>query len=173
MSEANESRIQSPANFAKVVKDLQGLGANALQTAAASFDRTNQETIGYIVERKLSGPRPKVLGRRTSLLARSINATPARIVGMTVQTSLGTNVEYAAVHELGIDAPVTVRAHKRKQPATVFGRRNPKDGETYQVKSHTRKMKLPARPYLSTGIADREADYFNNLEEDIDAILRR
>jgi len=52
--------------------------------------------------------------------------------------SVGTNKAYGAAHQFGFDDTVSVPSHERTSSA----------GKKYRVKSFSRKMKLPARPYL-------------------------
>jgi phage gpG-like protein len=51
---------------------------------------------------------------------------------------IGTNKAYGAVHQFGIDDTVSVPSHERTSSR----------GKTYRVKSFSRKLKMPARPYL-------------------------
>lgn len=76
---------------------------------------------------------------------------------------LGTNVEYAAAHQFGVDETQTVKAHFRRPPGIrIKGRKTrvyktTRAGTqiTYQVRSFSRRMKLPARPFLGVNEADR------------------
>lgn len=79
-----------------------------------------------------------------------ISATPQRI-------EVGTSVPYAEAHNEGFKGTVTVRAHTRskykkvkEQYTTRTGKIRSRTtrqstGNTYQVRSHTRKMNLPQR----------------------------
>lgn len=169
----NEKQVAAPDNLKAILHELDGMEASVLELAQQSIDRTNQETIGHIVEKKLSVRGPKTLGRVTSRLARDVNATPATVSGKEVQSSIGTDVEYAAIHEYGFKGPVAVRAHQRRQPAWIFGKPNPKHGELVAVRSHQRKLDVPARRMIGTGLDEREQDYFDNLQEDLEASLNR
>lgn len=59
------------------------------------------------------------------------NVTPESV-------EVGTNVEYAAVHQFGINKRVTVPEHTRRS----------RTGKRFRVKAFSRYMKLPARPFL-------------------------
>jgi len=92
---------------------------------------------------------PKILTERSRLrksMAYKVGATFVRI---------GTNVVYGAVHQLGFAGTVVVRAHRRKVKSrnVTSGRRKVSSGVGF-VKSHHRKMNMPARPFLGVSTAD-------------------
>jgi phage virion morphogenesis protein len=60
--------------------------------------------------------------------------------------TVGTNVQYAAPHQFGVDKQVKVKRHPRLV-LQVFGRKLP-FGVYATVKAHQRPMKLPARPFF-------------------------
>lgn len=116
----------------------------------------------------LSGPRPLRLDRRTGRLRGSIAVSVEDAAGSGVRGKIGTNVVYARAHEKGFRGAVSVRAHTRKvKSRNVYGaeRRVSKSGKAYAkkvvaatglafVKGHTRRMNLPARPFLRPAIED-------------------
>jgi phage gpG-like protein len=67
---------------------------------------------------------------------------------------IGTNKAYGAVHQFGFDGTVAVPSHERTSSR----------GKTYRVKSFSRKMKMPARPYLvvQDGDVDEMVDALDN-----------
>lgn len=73
----------------------------------------------------------------------------------------GTNVEYAAAHQFGVDEQQLVGAHYRRLPRVKQGRRRvfkaTSSGTdiTYRVGAFQRHMRLPARPFLGVNEADR------------------
>lgn len=79
------------------------------------------------------------------------------IIGMgnSDQVRVGTNVDYAAAHNFGVDQEITqqVREHVRRI-TRAFGREIPLKEVT--VKPHQRKfhMKLPARPFMLIQVED-------------------
>jgi phage virion morphogenesis protein len=86
----------------------------------------------------------------TARLRNSITVSPARD-----HVAVGTNVEYAAVHQFGArkgsfgEVSAKVRAHTRRT----------RTGGQAQVRAHTRKMRLPwgdipARPFLGVRPGD-------------------
>lgn len=69
---------------------------------------------------------------------------------------VGTNKAYAAAHQFGVDKNVTVPSHQRTSIR----------GKTYRVKSFSRKMKLPARPFLVVQDSDVD-DMIDALDKHI------
>jgi phage gpG-like protein len=130
------------------------------------------------VKQKLSG---EVLHVRTNNLRSSINRE-VRVVGSEIQGVVGTNVEYAAVHEYGFDGMVSVRAHLRQlrergrmklfktSGHEQFGIwknvRGAKTGKVAQVRgwfndrqgqsSFLRHMRVPERSFLRTSLKEFE-----------------
>jgi len=100
----------------------------------------------------LSGPRPGRLGVVTGRLRSSLS-TEVRGLGANVQGVVGSNVKYARIHELG----GTIVPKKAKALKFFY----PKAGHWVSVKS----VEIPARPYLSTALRDKQ--------KEIEAILGR
>lgn len=173
-------------NAAAILAKLRALPARMATNIAAAMDKQNEKTIAHAQRHYLTGPRPQKLGVRTNRLRSSLTAAPARVAGSQVISAIGTNVEYAGVHERGIDKEVTVRAHKRNIFRThqtgggaVFDmktgkikRVKPKKVSLLQgqatVRSFTRKMKLPARPFLRPAIEDSRLAYAHAVSRAIE-----
>lgn len=58
----------------------------------------------WIVKNRLTGPRPRYLGRVTSRLATSISVLRGERHGSEIIAKVGTNVIYAPTHEFGRDS---------------------------------------------------------------------
>lgn len=65
----------------------------------------------------------------------------------------GTNVEYGAYHQLGVQKMVPVKAHSRTV-TSLFGRVLA-SAVQQDVKAHSRQMNMPAREFLGFGEAER------------------
>jgi len=113
--------------------------ARALQRAAMLVQRTSQTDY-------LTGPRPVRLGVVTGRLRRSI-ATAVEVEGTKVRALVGSNVVYARIHELG----GRTRAQRSFRSG---GGRNP--FMAWQSKAVFGTM--PARPFLSTAIRDKQKE---------------
>lgn len=113
----------------------------------------------HVKEKKLSGPtrsarakgaamgvgkyQGQVLGVMTGRLRRSItHKVTESVVG--VEGVVGTNVEYAAIHEYGWEGVQTVKEHLRKT----------KSGNTATVRAHARSVKLPERSFLRSALRE-------------------
>ncbi len=91
-------------------------------------------------QNKLSG---QVVNVKTGRLRRTIN-TKITQTDTGVQGTVGTNVEYAHVHEFGFQGAVSVREHLRRS----------KLGNEYVVRSHTMRMNIKERSFLRSALAD-------------------
>ena len=76
---------------------------------------------------------------------------------------VGSNVRYAAIHQLGFSGQQKVGAHKRRI-TQAFGRRLKSPVEVI-VPNFTRTMNMPVRAYLGIGQEDRDdgADLFRDF----------
>ncbi|GAA4299398.1 HK97 gp10 family phage protein [Nibribacter koreensis] len=87
--------------------------------------------------------------------------------------TVGSNVEYAAAVEFGFDGEVSVSSHTRKNydKEEISGPRASKEKwvkvqrSTSQVSTHTRHMKLKARPYLYPALEAQRGKFLANIKE--------
>lgn len=170
-------QIPISSNAEQVLRHVHGFPPRMAEGIARALDKENLATVSHIQATYLSGPRPAKLGVRTNALRGRLRPSRAVIEGNTVSSAIGTNLKYAGVHEHGFDGPVTVRAHSRNvfrshqtAAGSVF---DPKTGKVKKtrarkvsllqgattVRSFTRNMRMPARPFLAPGVADRQLDY--------------
>jgi phage gpG-like protein len=142
-------------------------------TMARAMQRENELTISHIQTERMAGnnnvPFPvseHKLGVRTARLRRSLNAPRPFFSGTQVVSSIGTNVEYAASHELGNHSTVTVPAHTRTRKRRVrvetvdkLGKRRTRTksvwGDAFAVRSYSMQMNIEARAPITTGVAER------------------
>lgn len=110
----------------------------------------------YIASSKLSG---QVLKVRSGTLRRSITQ---RIIDTSTGVTgiVGTNVKYAAVHEYGFQGQVTVKEHLRKL----------KSGDVANVSSFSRRMSMPQRSFLRSGLKDKKEDIQARLAKTINEV---
>lgn len=101
------------------------------------------ELQGYIKAEKLSG---QVLNVRTGNLRRNINHRITE-TGSTITGTVGTNVEYARLHEYG----GTVKEHLRTM--TMEWGKPMKAPKVIKVAAYN----MPARSFLRSGLADRRS----------------
>ncbi len=167
--------IALTSNAVDIVRHLQGVPERMNRQIAKAFDYENEMTIAYAQRTKLSGPRPEVLGVVTNRLRLSLRKSAAVIQGDAVVSAIGTNVRYAGVHEHGFDGDVDVAQHSRRilgqasryTVSLETGRISAIKHKRKQravlgivtVRAHRRHMKMPARPFISSSIAERSSDY--------------
>lgn len=144
------------------------LDATALERAAdltrrlpelliEALRKANLNSSAHVLNRikqvKLVGGNP--LNRRTGNLIRSWSVIPPAREEGGWKGGVGSNCNYAAAHEFGVDKTqnVNVRAHTRKV-TQVFGR--PVRGVVAEVSAFQRAQhtKLPARPYARPSFAE-------------------
>jgi phage gpG-like protein len=185
-----ELRLSEPAK--QVLRDIARFPASMMQAIVGAMDEQNQYTVGTIQRSFLSRRGKRTLGVVTNRLRGSVRASEASMNGGRVESVIGSNVSYAAVHEFGFNGPVTVKAHTRKTGVMlrVRGQLISRDqakrilkgtgsdvlqlmgvsvqsGGWQKVRQHTRQMRMPERAPFRRGI-EREADnYANSISEAI------
>lgn len=90
----------------------------------SSMTLGGQLLAGWSKKNRLSGPRPQYLGVRTNRLRSSISSSEAIKSGNEYSVKVGTNVEYARIHEFG---GMTGRGLKTRMPARPFLRPSVED----------------------------------------------
>ena len=122
----------------------------------------------WIVRNRLVGPRPRILDKVTGNLARSITHTESEKVNGAYIVKVGTNIEYARIHEFGygVDQQGSlvrgfIRRDKSKDEyiKTFVGGKLKKQRVitgTQGVGSHLRFTYMPARPFLRPSIEDKD-----------------
>jgi hypothetical protein len=130
-------------------KGMEGLHpAHMTEAVRRGMERGAALTVGDITKKRLTGKGPfpvpqNKLGVVTGRLRRSLRWTPARVLNDGVAVDIGASVNYAAAHEFGFTGSVQVKEHTR---ITKKG--------AHKVKAHKRKMKVPERAPVRTGIKE-------------------
>lgn len=132
--------------------DLKGRALEELRNTTVSLVIKLQRKVK---EEKLSG---QVLKNRTGRLRRSITGKTEG-EGTQLYGIVGTNVEYAAVHEYG--GPVTIKAHLRTI-TQAFGKtlRQP---VTFSVRAHT--VNYKQRSFLRSALIEMSAEIKQELTQ--------
>lgn len=100
-------KIELTPQAQKIVASFQTLPGRLVEAIAHGMDQANQLAVGKIKTAHLTGTGPfpveeHKLGRVSGLLRGSVWATDATpISGTAVQSAIGSNVIYAAIHEFG------------------------------------------------------------------------
>jgi phage gpG-like protein len=127
----------------EVAARFQGMPERLRQELRRTVTRLTIELQGYIKSDKLSG---QVLNVRTGNLRRNINQRVTE-TGDSITGVVGTNVEYARLHEYG----GTVKEHLRT--ITMAWGRPLKAPKTIKVPAYT----VPARSFLRSALRDRRS----------------
>jgi phage gpG-like protein len=173
-----------------VLRRVQEFNQNVPVDIARTMDTENQLTVGHIQSKRFTPPvkggsrfqpalDPKlgIIVTRTNRLRSSVRASRALVVGGVVVSSIGSNVEYAAIHEFGGVIRRTTKAGVTRLRLDKFGqllRQTENYGDNRAVfakkrhknvyekaykggKSYT--VNIPARAPITRGIEDRKPDY--------------
>ena len=166
-------KIHLQSNAREVVKSIGQFPAQMLTAVVKAMDKENELTMGFIQERKLSGPTSATtLSVRTNRLRGSIARggpgniyEPSQVAGTRVFSAFGTNVRYAGPLEEGFDGTVQVPGHTRKNiraQSFKFGgkatRRKVRGADSF-VRPHTRQMRILGRHYMRSGVEARVENY--------------
>lgn len=118
--------------------------------------------VGHIQQDKLQG---QVLHHRSGRLQRSIHANPIRTEGTKIIGEVGTNVEYAAVHEYGLTVTVSEHLMLVKQ---AWGRplKEPKE---VTVRAH--KATYPERSFLRSALKDMAPEIRHALTTAAESVM--
>ena len=125
-------------DIGKLDADLKIAGSKVLRAVNNELRRTAIDLTAQVKGGKLSG---QVLNVRSGRLRRSINYRVTESATGT-EVKVGTNVEYARVHEYGFAGRVSVKEHMRA------GKR---------VRAHTKNMRVPERSFLRSTLKENRA----------------
>lgn len=152
-----------------------GLVRRALFRTVTSLAISVQRSVK---EDKLTG---QVLHNRTGTLRRSINREVTEQAD-GVFAVIGTNVEYAGVHEYGFNGSVQVAAHTRRQRERLtYAEQYHRSGKVMKgkltglesmVQAHTRKVNLPERSFLRSTLKEFEPRIRAELQEAVMGVVR-
>ncbi len=146
--------------------------------------------VSWSKDKRLSGPRPEFLDVRSGRLRSSITFTPTVKEGNVYSSRIGTNVEYAAIHEFGGKiqryARTSLRVQNRRTTDSFvniagYGKENVggkgrfKKGTTagHGFTYGNYVINIPARPFLTPALADEgnKKDILNTLTMNINEAL--
>jgi len=115
---------------------------------------------------KLSGD---VLRVRTGRLRRSIHPEWDFRQGYSGAT-VGTNVEYAAIHEYGFSGSVQVKSFQREM-TKAFGK--PISPTQVTVRAHTRNINMPERSFLRSTLREMNSEIVEGLQKAVTKELNK
>jgi len=122
-----------------------------------------------VAQDKLSG---QALHARTGNLRRSINReVEERVDG--VFATVGTNVEYAAIHEYGFNGTMSVQAHVRRSREQMRMKKSGvKPAGEVMVRAHTRKVNMPERSFLRSTLKEFEPRIRKDLRDAVLGVVK-
>lgn len=131
----------------KLVSQMGKVAAGARARVKRALQMLGLMLVSHIQKTKLSGQR---LHQRSGRLSGSIHEETEEL-GDEIQTTVGTNVVYARVHEFGFQGPSGVKAHMRtiKQ---AWGR--PISPREALVRPHFRGTNMAERRYMRDSLAE-------------------
>jgi phage gpG-like protein len=157
MNEGN-LQVQLSDEARAILQRFETMPAQIGVALAHELDHQNELTIGYAQKNKLSASSSTTLGVRTGLLRRSLRRNDAVVNGNLITGAIGSNVEYAGVHEYGFDGDVQVKSFVRKnRRGDLFSVKKKKisaNGISF-VKSFTRHMHMPERSFIRSSLQER------------------
>ena len=144
----------------RVIASIRSQYQKVITNVEQSIGRLTLKLLTRVKVNKLSG---QVLNVRTGRLRRSITykviKTPSRITGI-----VGTNVEYARIHELGFHGQVSVKAHLREIKKAWGKDITPR---TVEVRTHSRQVNLPAKSFLRSALSDMAPEIIQTLQQSV------
>lgn len=161
--------IELDSNAAAILAALGRFTPAMQQSIARALDLENELSIGYMQANKLSLRSPTTLGVVSNRLRPSMRKSAAVVGETTVDSSIGTNVKYAAIHEFGFDGVVQVKQHKRRIIAyDRYEKRGSRFIQTQSgikgiVKPHSMHMRMPQRSFIRTTIEERRSNYSQSI----------
>ena len=171
-----------PKGIEKLIAKTGAIGARDTLSRAVTAGGAFLQT--WIIENRLTGPRPQYLGVKSGRLRSSITMFNSLQDRDGASVRIGTNVEYARIHEFGFHDRVQVPGHIRRLKKRITVRRISaiqrftESGMTAaahisfrkrkidirlgyaHVKPFTKFMSIPERPFLRpavTNIENRES----------------
>lgn len=179
----NQIKIVLDAPAQAVVARMQSLPMRVLQDIASAMKKENQFTVSHIQAEHLTGQGPfpveeHKLGVRTNRLRSSARATDPVISGQHIDSAIGSNVIYAAIHEFGgrINKParqakIRLRTDARgnlvRQMANTnlarFARSDHKRARETTVAVAAHSIDMPERAPFRTGIQECRLNYTKSI----------
>jgi phage gpG-like protein len=141
----------------------------------ASMARLVIELTRKIKEEKLSGQVLKT-GKKGGHLRRSITAHPPESTGTIITGRVGTNVEYASIHEFGGKTPAHDIFPKRGRALAFrasWGPGRGKEGKVVFAHVHHPGSVFPERSFMRTALNEMKPEILAEFEKAIMEVIRR
>ena len=149
-------------NADKLVQKFQKLPDTVADKIEKSVKAEALNLLAYVKAQKLSD---QILHVRTGRLRRSITARFEGSGKENFRALVGTNVEYARVHEFGFKGEVDVKSHQRTM--TMAWGKLMKTPKTVTVRAHKLKMNMPERSFLRSSLTENRDRIVGNIRKAI------
>lgn len=187
MSDPVKIKIELTDQAKIVLAKLPALPSQMLMAIARTMDEENQLTIANIQANHLTGQGPfppdqHRLGVRTNRLRSSVSSSAPVINGNQVDSSIGSNVVYAAIHEFGgrinkqarqakvrlrLDARGALVRQAGHAHLAVFAGKQHKRAKEMDVTIGAHAIEMPERAPFRTGIQERSKNYARSISRAI------
>jgi len=184
---STQLKIQLTPDAEKAVAGMQTLPVRVVNYIAAGMNQENKLTMTHVQRAHLNGtgpfpPSEHKLGVRSGHLWQSVNASAAVIAGNTVDTAIGSNILYAAVHEFGARIRMPARQQTIRHRLDARGNLVKQFGNSnllmFAKKTHKRARKtivavgehiinMPERAPFRTGIQECAPNYTKTISAHI------
>ena len=185
---STQIKIQLDPQAERIIAGLQTLPTRMVGYIAAAMNQENLRTVSHIQAKHLTGIGPfpveeHRLGVVTNRLRQSLRASEAQQVsGGKIESAIGSNVKYAAIHEFGgrIHKParqakvrhrLDARGNLVKQLGNanllVFAKGNNTRARETQVEIPAHDVDMPERAPIRTGIAECLPNYSRTISAHI------
>jgi len=159
----------------RIAAGLKTMPVRMLTAIARGLDQANFLAVRNIQAKHLTGVGPfpvaeHRLGVRSTRLLGSVVPAPAVVTGQTVTSGIGSNVEYAAIHEFGgVILRLKTDAHGNlvRQAGTahlaIFARKDNKRVREVKATVGAHDINIPARAPFMTGIKEMKPTYAKEI----------
>lgn len=119
-----------------------------------------QYLVGWMQDKRLTGPRPKFLGVKSGLLRKSVKYSEPIKEGETWRETISTNTIYARIHEYGGIIRPKVKKFLRFKVLSSMRFMSKKGARLKNPVGNykwimTKKVTIPARPFMRPALEDR------------------
>lgn len=175
------------------MRGLQALPARLVAAIAKGMDKANHMAVGQIQTDHLIGkgpfpPEQHKLGTRSSLLLRSVTPSPAiETAPGKIESAIGSNLVYAAIHEFGgrirhearemkvrhqLDKRGCLVKQLKNSNLLMFARKGATPFRETTVQARAYDVNIPERAPIRTGLKEARGHYTREISAAIVAAWR-
>lgn len=148
----------------EVVERIKRIGPSLKDELKIYAEKFKTNTIEYIQSKKLSG---QVLHHRKGTLKESIpRQSKVEEIGENLSIKIGTNVEYAAIHEYGGPIPERVPINKK-----ALHWLSPGGADIFAMSAKA--FKMPKRSFMRTTLAEKKEEFRQGLRGVVSKVIAK